>query len=155
MTSKRAKKRDDGETPFIEGLKGMSQYMGRSPQTIRHWITYHGFPAAKLPNGIWATDPELIRRWLVQRGIESAKQMREAYGTEDDFLERFAYFERKENKKLKRKVQRYPVEKELFPSEKPRVRPRKDKARSDEHEPRPVQGDPIEGDGSGAVTGSD
>ncbi len=53
--------------PILVGLDGIGAAFQRSRWTIRRWISEHGFPAAQLPDGTWATTNSLIDRWLLSR----------------------------------------------------------------------------------------
>ena len=53
--------------PILVGLDAIGAAFQRSRWTIRRWISEHGFPAAQLPDGTWATTNSLIDRWLLSR----------------------------------------------------------------------------------------
>ena len=60
-------------TSVFTGLATIGAVFGRSRWTIRRWVAHEGFPAAKLPNGEYATTPTLIDRWLLERARKSSE----------------------------------------------------------------------------------
>ena len=54
-------------SPILIGLDDIGAAFQRSRWTIRRWISEHGFPAAQLPDGTWATTHGLVERWLLSR----------------------------------------------------------------------------------------
>lgn len=52
---------------LIEGLDNIAAAVNRSDQTVRRWARRHGFPAAKLPGGTWASSTGLIDQWIIAR----------------------------------------------------------------------------------------
>ena len=59
----------------IHGLINIAGYMGCTPSTVQRWIRKYSFPAAKLPNGGYATTTELIDRWLLSRNPHIAPHL--------------------------------------------------------------------------------
>ena len=55
------------------GLATIGGVFGRSRWTIRRWVAHEGFPAAKLPNGEFATTLPLISEWLLERARKSGE----------------------------------------------------------------------------------
>jgi len=51
----------------VTGLDEIGTVFGRSRWTIRRWIAWEGFPAAKLPDGTWVVTLAAIDRWLTDR----------------------------------------------------------------------------------------
>ena len=54
-------------TSIITGLDGIGAIFDRSRWTVRRWIRDEGFPAARLPNGVYFTTPSLIDAWVLAR----------------------------------------------------------------------------------------
>jgi hypothetical protein len=52
---------------LLYGLPAIGAYMGYSVRTIGRWIHREGFPAGKLPEGVWMSSTELVDRWLMTR----------------------------------------------------------------------------------------
>ena len=57
-------------SPSLVGRDAIGAAFQRSRWTIRRWITAEAFPAARLPDGTWATTHALIDRWLLTRAKE-------------------------------------------------------------------------------------
>ena len=51
----------------VVSLATIGNLFGRSRHTIRRWIEKEGFPAARLPDGTWASSYGLIDKWLLDR----------------------------------------------------------------------------------------
>ena len=49
---------------MLEGLSAIASFIGKSPNTAASWITKHGLPATKLPNGRWLTHKSLVLQWI-------------------------------------------------------------------------------------------
>lgn len=67
MRNPAARKTEAPNTGLIIGLAEIGRAVGRSRTTLWRWIRQYGFPAARLPNGDWATTMDLIERWLLER----------------------------------------------------------------------------------------
>ena len=52
---------------LIKTLNKIAKECGVCEMTIRRWTKQHGFPACKLPNGVWTTTTGLIDSWIVAR----------------------------------------------------------------------------------------
>jgi hypothetical protein len=52
---------------ILIGLDEIGSALGFHRWTIRRWIARHGFPAGRLPNGMWITSRELVRSWILAR----------------------------------------------------------------------------------------
>ncbi len=53
--------------PVLVGLTSIGAPFQRSRWTVRRWIDNEDFPAARLPNGEWATTLSLIDGWVLAR----------------------------------------------------------------------------------------
>lgn len=74
-----------GEVPAVViGLDQIARLFGRTRQTIARWIRHEGFPAARLPDGVWATTPSLIDSWLLARNTLGLEAMDGALGAFDN-----------------------------------------------------------------------
>jgi len=58
-------------------LQGIATVLEKHPNTIRNWISNHGFPAARTPGGVYITTDQLINQWIMARAEVSANQERE------------------------------------------------------------------------------
>jgi hypothetical protein len=76
-------------TGLIIGLGPIGRAVGRNRTTLWRWIRQYGFPAARLPNGDWATTMHLIESWLLERNrLDPALQASRAkQGREVDDVE--------------------------------------------------------------------
>ena len=61
-------------TPVFTGLVTIGEIFGRSRWTIRRWVAHENFPAAKLPNGEFATTLPLISEWLLERARKNGEK---------------------------------------------------------------------------------
>ena len=67
MRNRAAKNTDAPNTGLIIGLGPIGRAVGRNRTTLWRWIRRYGFPAARLPNGDWATTMNLIEGWLLEQ----------------------------------------------------------------------------------------
>ena len=56
----------------LDGLKEISDYLGKSTPTIAKWIKHFHFPAMLSPTGRWFTTKSLVNSWIVAVGREDA-----------------------------------------------------------------------------------
>ena len=49
---------------MLEGLNAISEYIGKSVNTTATYITKHGLPATKTPEGHWLTHKSLVLQWI-------------------------------------------------------------------------------------------
>ena len=52
---------------LLYGVKAIAAYMRFSEASVHKWIRKDGFPAGKLPNGLWASSTAMIDQWLMCR----------------------------------------------------------------------------------------
>jgi predicted DNA-binding transcriptional regulator AlpA len=52
---------------LIVGLNAIGRAVGRSRSTLWRWILWRDFPAARLPDGRYATTSTWIDAWLQER----------------------------------------------------------------------------------------
>ena len=57
----------DSNPGLIIGLERIGSAVRRSKWTVRRWIYHEGFPACRLPDGMYATSPALIDGWVLAR----------------------------------------------------------------------------------------
>ena len=62
---------------LLYGLPQIAAYTGYTTKTIGLWIRRHGFPAGKLPEGIWCTSTAMIDLWLMARNPYAPKSRSE------------------------------------------------------------------------------
>ena len=50
---------------ILEGIPAIATFLGKSYNTALRYVTKHGLPAAKLPNGTWITHKALVLQWIL------------------------------------------------------------------------------------------
>ena len=61
---------------LLWGAKGVAEYIGYAPITVRRWSKRHGLPLCKLPDGRLISSTQLVddwfmARWRIQNGHSS------------------------------------------------------------------------------------
>tara|TARA_R100000750_G_scaffold9225_1_gene6242 strand:+ start:894 stop:1364 length:471 start_codon:yes stop_codon:yes gene_type:complete len=74
---------------MLEGIPSIAEFIGKGYDTTVKWITLHGLPATKTPNGKWLSHKGLILQWMLA-GHTAELKAKARYTLEDSEIANIA-----------------------------------------------------------------